>query len=67
MKIKISSAEMSDTFHIIKKKKEERAFDVSQDGYFYNRRTTTKEFPAFFEEAANRSLYLPREDEMHKF
>ena len=48
LKTKISSTEMSDTFHIIKKKKEERAFDVSQDGYFYNRRTTTKEFPVFF-------------------
>ena len=37
-----------DTFHIIKKNKEERPFDVSQDGYYYNRRTTTKEFPAIF-------------------
>ena len=45
---KIKSTEMTDTFHIIKKNKEERPFDVSQDGYYYNRRTTTKEFPAIF-------------------
>ena len=47
-KTKIKSTEMTDTFHIINKKKEERPFDVSRDGYYYNRRTTTKEFPAIF-------------------
>ena len=47
-KTRIKENEMTDTFHIIEKNPDERAFDVSKDGYFYNRHTSTKDFPVIF-------------------
>ena len=48
LKTKIKDNEMTDTFHIVEKKVEERAFDVCKDGYLYNRHTSTKDFPQIF-------------------
>ena len=48
IKTKITEDEMSDTFHIIEKDYDERPFDATNDGYIYNRHTSTKNFPEIF-------------------
>ena len=45
---KISSDDMSDTFHIIEKSEDIRAFDACKDGFEYKRGSTRKIFPSLF-------------------
>ena len=45
---KIKADEMSDTFHIIQKSQDLRAFDACKDGFEYKRGKTRKMFPNLF-------------------